>query len=203
VWVLQSAPKLPKRQYLTDNFMDPARFSRLVLAHIFFMLPLIFAGPQLFRDMKVERWEPAIGLKVDAASCHSFNSAISYCFIDYSDLKGRHNLQHFVYGRYGKEEFQLVRSVENPDHISSSTAVRDIDARKGTMAFWILLILAMIVRGVFMFLPPRERPVRERKMSAEEIRSAKIDAVIAERARNLANPQPASVGPAVRTFGKR
>ncbi len=112
--------------------------------------------PHLANDMVINDWVAAPSLKIEEAKCTVYTFVVSTCDITYSDRQNPGakpaSLAYLVYGSWGDESFGLWRSASRPEIVSTSFAIRDLNARILMMVLWIAIVLTLcfvIVQSFF------------------------------------------------------
>jgi hypothetical protein len=126
---------------------------RVVIAVMIFggaaSIPLLYAGPQLFRDMRTASWIAAPSLATKASSCTHWSRVVSTCSIDYFDrFEPEHlrpQLRYFILGSWDGERGTLMKSSDDPDHVTVTLGIEHMAARQYTFAIWSALTLGIAV----------------------------------------------------------
>jgi cytochrome c biogenesis factor len=124
--------------------------------------PLVYAGPQLYRDMRTASWTAAATFAATSSSCRSWAHIVWTCTITYIDRfepeRAQPPLHYFTFGSWAGERGTLLKSTVDPTHITMTLGIEHMEDRKLTFAVWTAAAIGIIT--LFLILRARAFPHR-------------------------------------------
>ena len=111
-------------------------------------IPLFYAGPQLYRDIRTAGWTVAATLATKASNCTRWSGVVTTCSIDYVDRlepeQVQPQLHYFVFGSWAGERGTLMKAANDPTHVTITLGIEHLADRTFTFAVWSAMIVGVI-----------------------------------------------------------
>jgi hypothetical protein len=125
---------------------------RMLITVMFFggaaAIPLLYAGPQLYHDMRTASWTVAATLTTKASNCTRWSGIVTTCSIDYVDRlepeRVQPQLHYFVFRSWAGERGTLMKAADDPMHVTITLGIEHLADRTFAFAVWSAMVVGVI-----------------------------------------------------------
>ena len=132
--------------------MNPVKLLiALVVFGAILAIPIVYAGPQLYGDMRATGWELAPDLQVTSTGCKRWFAVIATCSVDIASPREPARIQpqlhYLVLLSWAGQRVTLLRAKNDPTHVTVTLGIEHMTDRQMTLAAYAgaALVLLMVI----------------------------------------------------------